>query len=159
MQKTELLRQITITLKAKLQVLVAAARAAHVEATDDTSRAENKYDTRGLEAGYLAQGQARQAQEVADAILVYDALPPRDFAPTDAIDVDAVVRLEADGVPATYFLGPMSGGLEVPFDGETIVVITPQSPLGQSLMGRKSGQRWTAKIGGAPVQYRILSVA
>jgi len=158
MHKTDLLQQITDTLKAKLQVLVAAARAAHLEATDDTSRAENKYDTRGLEAGYLAQGQARQAQEVADAILVYDALPARDFAPTDAIDVDALVRLEADGAPATYFVGPMSGGLEVPFDGGTLVVITPQSPLGQSLMGKKAGQQWTAKIGGATVKYRILSV-
>jgi transcription elongation GreA/GreB family factor len=38
-------------------------------------------------------------------------------------------------------------------------VITPQSPLGQNLMGKKEGQRWTAKLGGSVVKYHIVSVS
>jgi transcription elongation GreA/GreB family factor len=39
------------------------------------------------------------------------------------------------------------------------MVITPQSPLGQSLMGRKAGQRWAAKFGDSAVKYHIVSVS
>jgi transcription elongation GreA/GreB family factor len=39
------------------------------------------------------------------------------------------------------------------------MVITPQSPLGQTLMGRKEGQRWVAKPGGSSVKYHIISVS
>jgi transcription elongation GreA/GreB family factor len=39
------------------------------------------------------------------------------------------------------------------------MVITPQSPLGQTIMGRKEGQRWTTKLGGSTVKYHILSVS
>ena len=38
-----------------------AVRAAHETATHEENIAENKYDTLGLEAAYLATGQARRA--------------------------------------------------------------------------------------------------
>jgi transcription elongation GreA/GreB family factor len=38
-------------------------------------------------------------------------------------------------------------------------VITPQSPLGQELMGKIAGQRWTGKLAGSVVKYRIVSVS
>jgi transcription elongation GreA/GreB family factor len=70
-----------------------------------------------------------------------------------------VVELETERTLGTYFIGPRSGGLEVEFEGAEITVITPQSPLGQQLMGKNSGQRWTAKFNGARTTYRIVSVA
>ena len=39
----------------------------------------SKYDTRGLEAAYLAGGQARQAKEILDSIKLYEALTARSF--------------------------------------------------------------------------------
>jgi transcription elongation GreA/GreB family factor len=74
------------------------------------------------------------------------------------IDLTAVVKLETDGAPAMFFIGPKSGGVEVNFEGEEITVITPQSPLGQNLVGKKAGQGWSAKVGGATVKYRIVKV-
>ncbi len=158
MQKIALCKAITKNLKAHLRVLHDAARAAHTEATDETSKADNKYDTRSLEAGYLAQGQARQVRDLADAITLYEALQPRDFAADEPIDLMALVQLDADGTPATYFIGPRSGGLEITCAGTTIIVITPASPLGQTLMGKTTGQHWTTKRGGTTINYRILSV-
>jgi transcription elongation GreA/GreB family factor len=158
MDKTLLLKQIIAALNENLDVLERAARASHGEATHESSRAESKYDTRGLEAAYLAGGQARQAREILDAIKLYQSLAMRDFGPRDLIDLTAVVELEADGSPATYFIGPRNGGLELQLNGEEITVLTPQSPLGQDLMGKKAGQRWTAKPGGPVSKYRILKV-
>jgi len=158
MNKNVLLKQIVAALGESLEVLERAARASHAEATHESSRAESKYDTRGLEASYLAGGQARQAMEIMDSIKMYQSLATRDFAPGDLIDLTAVVKLETDGVPALYFIGPKSGGVEVDYEGDEITVITPQSPLGQNLVGKKAGQGWTSKAGGSTVKYRIVKV-
>ncbi|HYG33649.1 MAG TPA: GreA/GreB family elongation factor [Clostridia bacterium] len=159
MEKAELIKQIVASLSDSLEVLEKAARASHAEATHESSKAENKYDTRGLEAAYLAGGQARQAREILESIKVYGALTPRDFAPEEPIDLAALVEVDADGMCSLFFIGPKNGGLEIEYQGKEITVITPQSPLGQNLMGKKAGQRWTAKVGGSAMKYHIVSVS
>src|SRR5262249_31357657 len=134
MNKTLLLKQIASCLGENLETLQRAAQASHVEATHESSRAESKYDTRGLEAAYLAGGQARQAKEILDSIKLYESLALRDFGASDLIDLTALVKLKTDGTHYLYFIGPKSGGVEVNYDGEEITVITPQSPLGQNLI-------------------------
>src|ERR1700748_1835852 len=113
MNKTQLKKKIVAALRESLGVLEKASRASHAEATHESSRAENKYDTRGLEAAYLAGGQARQARELADAIELYEKLPVRDFSKTDPIDLGALVELEANSERSFYFIGPKGGGLEI----------------------------------------------
>ena len=157
-KKQELLWRIVEALHNNLAVLDKAARAAHAEATHESSKAENKYDTRGLEAAYLAGGQARQAREIQESIKVYETLPLKAFGATDPIDLTALIELESERTIGTYFIGPRSGGLEVEYEGAEIIVITPQSPLGQQLMGKNTGQRWTANFNGSRTSYRIVSV-
>jgi len=159
MEKARLIKQIVASLTESLGVLEKAARASHAEATHESSKAESKYDTRGLEAAYLAGGQARQAKEILDSIKLYEALTTHDFAADEPVDLTALVELETDGARSTYFIGPKNGGLEIECQRKEIMVITPQSPLGQNLMGRKAGQRWTAKLGGSVVKYHIVSVS
>lgn len=158
MDKTLLLKQIVIRLGENLEVLERAARAAHTEATHESSRAESKYDTRGLEAAYLAGGQARQAREIMDSIKLYQSFTLRDFAPGDTIDLSAVVKLKTRDATALYFVGPKNGGLEVDYNGDEITVVTPHSPLGQNLIGKKSGASWTEKSGGSVIKYQIVEV-
>ena len=43
--------------------------------------------------------------------------------------------------------------------GAEITVITPHSPLGQQLMGKKTGERWTTNFDGSRMNYRIVSVS
>jgi transcription elongation GreA/GreB family factor len=158
MNKTQLLKKIVASLTETLEVLEKAARASHAEATHESSKAESKYDTRGLEAAYLAGGQARQAKEILDSIQVYESLPTRAFAADEPIDLTALVELNVDGTASTYFIGPRNGGLEIEYGCREVTVITPQSPLGQNLMGKTMGQRWTAKVGGSTAKYHIVSV-
>jgi transcription elongation GreA/GreB family factor len=156
--KSELRKKIVASLVESLEVLDKAARASHAEATHESSRAENKYDTRGLEAAYLAGAQAKQAREILDSIARYEKLIIKAFAPGDAIDLTALVELETDGARSLYFIGPKNGSLEVRHGRQEIMVITPESPLGQNLLGRKDGERWTTRLNGAPVTYHIVSV-
>jgi transcription elongation GreA/GreB family factor len=158
MNKSELIKSIVECLTGELEVYFKAARAAHAEATHEQSKAENKYDTRGLEASYLARGQSRQAAEIEQAIMQFQKLPLREFAAGEAIDVGALVELETKAERSFYFIGPRAGGTEVQVEGKEILVITPQSPLGQQLVGRKQGERLNMEIGGSRNEYRIVSV-
>ncbi len=158
MNKTFLVHEIIACLGEKLTLLEKAAQASHAEATHESSRAESKYDTRGLEAAYLAGGQARQAKEIIDSIKLYQSLAIRNFGPGDTIDLSAVVELKTDGAKAFYFIGPKNGGLEINFNGDEITVLTPHSPLGQNLVGKKSGESWTIKSGAATTRYQIVKV-
>ena len=139
MKKAHLVRQIVSSLTDSLGVLEKAARASHEEATHESSKAESKYDTRGLEAAYLAGGQARQAKEILDSIKVYETLAVKDFAPGEPIDLTALVELDTDGIRSTYFIGPKNGGLgnRTPAEGDH----GDHAPIasGPKLNGQKSG--------------------
>lgn len=158
MNKKRLLKRIISSLSESLGVLVKAAQASHAEATHESSKAESKYDTRGLEAAYLAGGQARQAKEIMDSIKTYEALAVKDFGPAEPIDLTALVELDSDGTRAWYFVGPKNGGLEINFQGKEVTVITPQSPLGQNLMGRKAGEHWKTKLGPSTLKHKVISI-
>jgi transcription elongation GreA/GreB family factor len=156
--KRALIEMIVAELRSELELLAKAARAAHSEATHESSKAENKYDTHGLEASYLARGQSRQAAEALESIEELRKLPLRDFAPTDEIDVGAVVETAGKREKNWYFLAPRAGGTELKIDDKEILVITPQSPLGQQLVGRKQGDKLKLVIAGTTHEFRIVSV-
>ena len=61
MDKFLLQHQVLARLTEDLRHAEEAVRAAHETATHEENVAENKYDTLGLEAAYLATGQARRA--------------------------------------------------------------------------------------------------
>jgi transcription elongation GreA/GreB family factor len=157
-KKKAVVQKIIAQLTSELQVYVKAAHAARSEATHEQSKAENKYDTRGLEASYLARGQSKQAAELAEAIKQFEALPLHDFGPADPIDVGALVELQQGKEVLAYFVGPRAGGTEVSISKKEILVITAQSPLGQQILGHKQGEDITLEIAGSKSRYRILSV-
>ena len=50
------------------------------------------------------------------------------------------------------------GGKEVLHDKREILVMTPQSPLGEQLLGRKQGDVLKLNLAGAQNQYRVTAV-
>ncbi len=158
MKKADIIKKIVASLTENLLNVERAARASHSEATHESSKPENKYDTRGLEAAYLAGGQAKQARDLAESIQIYNALPIKKFMPGAVIDISALVEVESNGTKNLFFVGPKNGGLEITHSNKEICVITPQSPLGSMLMGRNSGASWTERLGGVSTKYRIIDV-
>ena len=157
--KRALVKKIIAQLAGGRELYTKAARAAHAEATHEQSKAENKYDTRGLEASYLARGQSRQVAEADQSIQQFEALALRDFGPQDAIELGAFVELEGRDGRMCYFIGPRAGGTEVVHQKQEVLVITPPSPLGQQLMGRKQGDRLRLELAGGRSDYRVVTVA
>src|SRR6202142_627676 len=158
MNKRALIKKIVARLTDELEVYFRAARASRAEATHEQSKAENKYDPRGLEASYLARGQSKQAVEIQGAIAAFEKLDTRKFGADEPINVGAFVELEFDGEKTAFFIGPRGGGTEVLHQKREILVITPQSPLGEQLLGRKQGDQPHINFGGAKQTVKIVSV-
>ncbi len=158
MDKNTLTRSIISQLEAELALQTEAALGSRDEATNEESKAEDKYDMRSQSAAYLAAGQARLASEIAGSIAAWRSLSPRVFGPGEAIASGALVTLEAKGRTATYLVGPQSGGLEARDGEQAATVVTGSSPLGRQLIGRRVGD--TVKIADrlGPVPHRVVAV-
>lgn len=114
MDKTWLQQQVLQRLADDLLTTEQAARAAHETATHEENIAENKYDTLGLEASYLATGQARRAEAIREAMSVWRQFSPRPYNDSQGIQLGALVCLvDADEQRQQLFLGPHRQQFEV----------------------------------------------
>lgn len=161
MAKQHLLQAIIAALEADLALFAAAAKTAHEAATHEECLPDNKYDTTALEASYIAQGQANRAQEIRVALESYRNLTLSEFDDETPIRLTALVTLEdGDGNRRHLFLGPRSGGMRV-FDrerGVEVMVITPASPLGRSLLGHQTGDELQADDAAEAALFCVVAV-
>lgn len=157
MSKERIIKEILAVLSADLTVLSTAARAAHEAATHAECLPDNKYDTTALEASYIAQGQANRAQEIRIALESYRTLKLHGFDDDTPIRLTALVTLEGEeGNVRRLFLGPQAGGMKIADSGGEVVVITPGSPLGRSLLGLRTGDE--VRIGDDAAAFTIVTV-
>jgi transcription elongation GreA/GreB family factor len=154
--KQAVLDQLLAVLHAELAALTRAAQGAFAAATDPDSKAENKYDTRTLEASYVARGQAQRVAELQEAVRAFGALSGKSLDSGATITLGSLVSLETPGEVAHYFLGPFAGGTEVVNAGCEIVVITPASALGQKLIGRREGETVALRPGAMAKVVAVL---
>ena len=138
--KTILRDAIVALLENELKVLTAAAHESHDEATNQENRQEGKYDMRAQSAAYLAAGQAKLATELGEAIAAYHALATAPLPSGAPATIGALLSLEHQGQAQWYYLGPARGGMEISWDGKIVTVITPSSPLGRQLVGKRAGE-------------------
>jgi hypothetical protein len=140
MDKLLLQQQVLSRLAEDLQQAEQAARMAHETATHEENIAENKYDTLGLEAAYLATGQARRADAIRQAVAIWRQFRPRPFDASQGIQLGALVCLvDVEGKPQRLFLGPVGGSMKLVCGEQLVQVISPEAPLGRALLGKGEG--------------------
>ena len=156
MNKTAMYQQMLEKLAIDLDVLQRAAQTAYEAATHAENIAENKYDTLGLEASYLATGQARRVEEIRQALKNCRAMPLAPYDAASGIQIGALIQLEADNGSAQWlFLAPDAAGLKLEHGGHTITVITPRSPLGAALLGKQLDDEVQINVGGAVQVFSV----
>lgn len=133
LSKDQLFRQVIAQLERDCETLERAAAEAIGEATHAESKPENKYDTRGLEASYLAAGQGRRALELRENIGKLKQLP---LATRDTVGPGSLVAVTSE-TSLAYFVLPFVGGVDL--DDGRVRVVSTVSPLGQLLLGKGEG--------------------
>lgn len=116
-----------------------AFEVSHAGATSEQSKQEGKYDTRGLEESYLANGLSQSVREFQKAIVDFESCVK--IQPKDEVGIGSLVSGERDGESVSFFLSYSGGGVEAEVEGEEVTIITPESPLAKQLMGKKVGDR------------------
>lgn len=158
MDKKKLLVALMEQLEHDRQALLEATRHTLEAATHEESKPENEYDTRGLEASYLAGAQSKRVAEIEEALAVCKNIQLKTFTDRDPIGPTALVQLDLDGKESWVFLIPKAGGVTLKVSGQSIQVISGQSPLGEALSGQKVGGVAVVESGPRVREYEILSV-
>lgn len=148
--KAQLKAELIALLEATLAGLERAHADAREGATHEEAKPENDKDTRALEQSYLARGQAMRIETLKAGLTSLSAMA---LTPTDSVKPGALVEAEdEDGETLVYFVAPEGGGTKL--KGGALVV-TPLSPVGAALLGKRAGDEVELRVGGKP---RVLTV-
>ncbi len=150
--KDELVRH----LGAELETLERAQQAAREGATHEEAKPENDKDTRALEQSYLARGQAARVEEARTGYAEVLALPVRAWGEDQPIALGALVIAEEGGATLALFIAQSGGGTRL--GGGAVQVVTPKSPLGRALLGKRAGDDCEVPLVGKSRELSLVEV-
>ena len=142
MNKTLFFNTLLDTLRTEALNAVKASQDVSEHATSEESRAESQWDTQGLEASYLAAGQASQAQQWAEAVEELQSERAEFLKTNTDVSLGALFKCDFGGVEEVFFFAGVAGGQVISMEDLEVTVITSQSPLAGRLRGLKVGERF-----------------
>lgn len=147
--RDELLR----LLEEDLRAAEAAHRTTMAGATHAEAKPENDKDTRALEQTYLARGQAMRVEELTTGVAEVQGMPVRPIAADKPVSLGALVRVNDGHETRLYFVAPQGGGAKL--EGGAVHVVTPKSPLGRGLIGKRTGEMCEVVVAGKRRELEI----
>lgn len=169
LDKKHLLAQLIERLQHSDRVAHRAEADAREAASSLATESEKREDGRAaIEFGSLATGQAARARRLAEelqALTAFAEAPFPRFGRSSPVALGAIVDVatEDDDGPAerTFFVLPAGAGSELTGpDGDGFLsVITPASPVGRALMGRRAGETAEVTLAGEVREWTVLDVA
>ena len=146
--KIKLIQTLIVQLEEKFKILQASALEAKEAATNEESKAENKYDTRGLEASYLAGAQAKRAKNLQDSIYVFSKIKEEELNSTGQVAMYSVLSAELEAENENpdsesqmsekkFLIVPNQGGLTLELDGQTYFCLLYTSPSPRDQRGSR----------------------
>jgi transcription elongation GreA/GreB family factor len=161
MDKHHLVAQLCERLRASARQAEAAGAEATIEAREGATPAEKREDARSaLEYGGLARGHIERARQRRADLATLESFNPPKLPPTARVSLGAIVEVEDEECGKTFFLAPSGAGeeLTVPGGDGFLSAITPVSPLGRAMLGRRVGDELEVVVGGEPKVWRITFV-
>jgi transcription elongation GreA/GreB family factor len=163
MNKSDLVHQLARQLEGAARTALSARDAAAAEARDGATPDEKREDARAAhQLASLGKQQQRRAQVAladADRLLQWK---PTALPANAAIAIGAIVEIEdADtGEGRTFFLAPVGAGttLTGPGGDGHLSVVTPVSPIGKAVLGRRTGDVVDVTIEGELREWQITYV-
>jgi transcription elongation GreA/GreB family factor len=169
LDKSELLSQLADRLRQSDRLAHRAEAEAREAARTLATESEKKEDGRAvIEYGSLATGQAQRVRRVQEEIKALsdfqDAGLPT-FSRKGPVALGAIIDVSTEDeegfAERTFFLLPVGAGTELTGPGGDgfLSVITPASPVGRALMGRRAGDTIEVTLAGEVREWTVLEVA
>ena len=138
LNKADVIAALLTSLERQLEGARTLVDHAQQSATHEEARAEDKYDTRGLEMSYVAAGASDRIEVLRKALSQYHFWQPPPADP-EAIRPGALVELRDGEATMTVFVAPYGEGDKVEVHGHVVHVVTLKAPLGRALLRRGEG--------------------
>ena len=142
--------------KHALSELESIAERAHNEAIHSENKSDGKYDTRAIEAGYLAGAQLKRTEAARRELAALTQLS--DQALNGPIQVGALVRLKGEEIEKKIFLAPTTGGQILDWPEGKIQIVSKASPWGEELLGRQREEEVELESPRGSQFYQIIEV-
>ncbi|HEY4055283.1 MAG TPA: GreA/GreB family elongation factor [Kofleriaceae bacterium] len=163
MDKKVLVSQLVSQLEASARAALSARDAAAHEAKEGATPDEKREDARAAHQlqtmGRTQNNRAEKARADADALATFRPVVLSEKA---AISVGAIVEIEdADsGEGRTFFLAPVGAGMTLTGPGGDghLSVVTPGSPIGKAVLGKRSGDVIDVTVEGDVREWQITYV-
>jgi transcription elongation GreA/GreB family factor len=153
--KRIILEKLIERLQIELAEVEVAAKSTKDLVTADDLKSEGKYDTRAIEASYLASAQLKRVEEIKTDIQMLEEI---EIVDTSKIQLGALALIEYNGNARYYFLTSTSGGTMLTVAEHTILVISVFSPLGNGALGLIAGESFEVETPKELRNYKIIEV-
>jgi transcription elongation GreA/GreB family factor len=139
--KEQLYQSIIGDTRLALETMEKAVKAAKSVSSGHESKQEGKYDTRAIEAGYLAGAQSARVKQLEKQIVVLEQmLKSLALERPSYVALGSLVCLESEEGQRWFFLAPVEGGKTYQIENIDYKILSPQSPLGKNLIGLSEGE-------------------
>jgi transcription elongation GreA/GreB family factor len=161
MNKQFLVEQLADRLRESVTVAQKAQRAAAEEARDGATAAEKRENARvAQEYSSLAKGQGQRADKALAELAALASFRPQRLPAKAPITLGAIVEVEDESLGRTFILAPVGAGIELSGPGGDgfLSVVTPVSPIGKAVLGRRVGDSVEVTVQGEPREWTITFV-
>jgi transcription elongation GreA/GreB family factor len=163
MDKLLLVDQLRTQFSTAARAALASRDAAALEAREGATPDEKREDARAAhQLGTLGKTQQRRAQQALAEADVLTTFRPRALPATAAIGLGAIVEIEDEesGEGRTFFLAPVGAGMTLtgPGGDGLLSVVTPASPVGRAVLGKKAGDVVDVTVDGELREWQISFV-
>lgn len=161
MNKQDLIQKFIYILESDLKLAIESQKNTVDYVIDEDNKPENEYDTRGLEASYLARGQAERVADLKESLALFKTIEIKKYSPTSPIGNSALITildLNNETDRKTVLFMPKGGGLQLRIENIVIQTVTASSPLGSALLNKKVGDEISYTAANSIKEYEILTV-
>ncbi len=155
--KVAILNELLKRAKEELKLLEASRDASTSLATDQEFKAESKYDTRAIEASYLASAETKRVEELKLEIQILEDIDLDASKKMEEVAIGALVDLLHQNQLRSYFLLPTAGGTLLSVEGKLILVVSVFSPIGDALLGLKTGEEFEVETPKEVRTYKVIN--
>jgi transcription elongation GreA/GreB family factor len=158
MKKQKIIKELLNIANSRLEETVQSAKSANSFKSSGDMKQEGKYDTRAIEAGYLADAQNLRVEELKQEIQLLESIQIQQISQKTPISIGSLVKLKFTEKIQTYFISSTAGGPLLSIDSTPVLIVSAFSPIGAKVIGLNQGDEFELKTPKANRHYKVISV-
>ena len=162
MNKEKIIDQLIELLKIARDIEINRQKTSQNEANMHIGAMESRYDTFKEEAQYLAGAQEIRSYNLNQNIVDLQKLRElvrQNLIPSNRICLGSIVLLENEsGEKKLFFIACAAGGQLIETSEGSCQIITPVSPMGRAIVGKKKGDEIQLLINGKLITFEVIAI-